>query len=50
MILPEALLGVYERTVGFCSRTVPMPQNYFPTERLGSGEFERNISRVRDRE
>ena len=50
MILPEALLGVYERTVGFYSCTVPMLEQYFLTEWLDSGEFERNISRVRNRE
>ena len=50
MILPEALLAVYEQTVGFYSCTVPMLEQYFLTEWLDSGEFERNISRVRNRE
>lgn len=49
MILPRKLLPLYEKTVGFYSCTVPMLEQYFLAEWLNSGEFERNISRVRNK-
>ena len=49
MILPKKLLPLYERTVGFYSCTVPMLEQYFLAEWLDSGEFERTISRARNR-
>ncbi|MBQ8927429.1 MAG: PLP-dependent aminotransferase family protein [Oscillospiraceae bacterium] len=49
MLLPERLLPLYERTVGFYSCTVPMLEQFFLTEWLDSGEFERRISRLRHR-
>lgn len=47
MILPKKMIPVYEETVGFYSCTVPMLEQYFLTEWIDSGEFERNISRIR---
>ena len=47
MVLPEALLPLYEKAVGFYSCTVPMLEQYFLAEWLDSGEFERTINRVR---
>lgn len=49
MMLPERLLPLYEKTVGFYSCTVPMLEQFFLTEWLNSGEFERNISRARNK-
>lgn len=49
MILSETLLPLYQETVGFYSCTVPMLEQYFLTEWLNSGEFERNISRIRNK-
>ena len=49
MILPEALIPLYQQTVGFYSCTVPMLEQYFLAKWLNSGEFERNISRIRNK-
>ena len=49
MILPVALIPLYQQTVSFYSCTVPMLEQYFLAEWLNSGEFERNISRMRNR-
>lgn len=49
MILPSALVPLYNQTVGFYSCTVPMLEQYFLAEWLDSGEFERNISRIRNK-
>lgn len=49
MILPAALIPLYQQTVSFYSCTVPMLEQYFLTEWLDSGEFERNISRMRNK-
>ena len=49
MILPKRLLPLYDRTVGFYSCTVPMLEQYFLAEWLDSGEFERTISRIRNK-
>ncbi|MCR4890179.1 MAG: PLP-dependent aminotransferase family protein [Ruminococcus sp.] len=48
MLLPESLLTVYEKTVGFYSCTVPMLEQFFLAEWLDSGEFERTINRIRN--
>ena len=48
MVLPEAFLPVYERTVSFYSCTVPMLEQYFLSEWLDSGEFERTINKIRN--
>ena len=49
MILPERLLPLYEEKVGFYSCTVPMLEQFFLAEWLDSGEFERTISRIRNK-
>ena len=49
MLLPAALLPLYQQTVSFYSCTVPMLEQFFLAEWLDSGEFERNISRMRNR-
>jgi GntR family transcriptional regulator/MocR family aminotransferase len=49
MILPTALIPLYQQTVSFYSCTVPMLEQFFLTEWLDSGEFERNISRIRNK-
>ena len=49
MILPTALISLYQQTVSFYSCTVPMLEQFFLTEWLDSGEFERNISRIRNK-
>lgn len=49
MILPNAFIPLYQQTVGFYSCTVPMLEQYFLSEWLDSGEFERNISKIRNR-
>lgn len=49
MILPQSMLSLYNETVGFYSCTVPMLEQFFLAEWLGSGEFERNIARIRKR-
>ncbi len=49
MLLPKKLLPLYENTVGFYSCTVPMLEQFFLSEWLDSGEFERTISRIRNR-
>ena len=49
MVLPEPLVPLYEQTVGFYSCTVPMLEQFFLAEWLDSGEFERTISRIRNR-
>ncbi len=49
MILPAALIPLYQQTVSFYSCTVPMLEQFFLTEWLDSGEFERNIRRIRNK-
>lgn len=49
MLLPKKLLPLYENTVGFYSCTVPMLEQFFLSEWLDSGEFERTISRIRNK-
>ena len=49
MLLPKELLPLYEKTVGFYSCTVPMLEQYFLSEWLNSGEFERTIIRIRNK-
>ncbi len=48
MVMPEKLLPLYKKTVGFYSCTVPMLEQYFLAEWINSGEFERTINRVRN--
>ena len=47
MVLPPALLPVFESRVGFYSCTVPAFEQYVLAELIGGGEFERHINRIR---
>ncbi|MBQ8941473.1 MAG: PLP-dependent aminotransferase family protein [Firmicutes bacterium] len=47
MILPPSLLPVYSEKIGFYSCTVPMLEQYFLASWINSGDFERNINRIR---
>lgn len=49
LILPAAFIQLYQQTVGFYSCTVPMLEQFFLTEWLDCGEFERNIRRIRNK-
>ena len=50
MVLPRALLPVFELRVGFYSCTVPAFEQYVLAELISSGEFERHINRIRRNE
>lgn len=47
MLLPESLLPLYSEKIGFYSCTVPMLEQYFLADWIDSGDFERNINRIR---
>lgn len=47
MILPENLLTVFEKRLGFYSCTVPVFEQYVLACLLQNGDFERHINRVR---
>ena len=47
MLLPENMLGLYREKIGFYSCTVPMLEQYFLADWIDSGDFERNINRMR---
>ncbi len=47
MVLPEALLGEFEKKLGFYSCTVAVFEQYVLAELLETGDFERHIHRVR---
>lgn len=47
MVLPEQLLQVFERKLGFYSCTVPVFEQYVLAQLIDSGDFERHINRVR---
>lgn len=47
MVLPRALLPLFEERVGFYSCTVPTFEQYVLAELLDSGDFERHINRRR---
>ena len=49
MILPEALLPVYEEKLGAFSCTVPVFEQYVLAEFISTGCFERHLNRVRRR-
>ena len=49
MVLPEAQVEPFEKTVGFYSCTVPVFEQYVLAELLNNGDFERHINRVRRR-
>ncbi|MCQ2552715.1 MAG: PLP-dependent aminotransferase family protein [Clostridia bacterium] len=47
MILPESLLEAFNEKLGFYSCTVPVFEQYVLAELLRTGDFERNINRIR---
>lgn len=47
MLLPPPLCELYAEKVGFYSCTVPMLEQYFLADLINSGDFERNINRIR---
>ena len=47
LVLPEALVPVYEERSGFVSCTVPVFEQYLLAELIASGDFERHINRIR---
>lgn len=49
MLLPECLLPLYSEKTGFYSCTVPVLEQYFLADWINSGDFERNINRIRHR-
>ncbi|MBQ9309140.1 MAG: PLP-dependent aminotransferase family protein [Clostridia bacterium] len=49
MVLPRALMAVYEQTLGFTSCSVPVLEQVLLTELLRSGDFDRHINHVRRR-
>ena len=49
MILPEALMERYRKTLGGFSCTVPVAEQYFLAEFIESGSFERHLNRKRRR-
>ncbi|MBR2661797.1 MAG: PLP-dependent aminotransferase family protein [Clostridia bacterium] len=50
MVLPRALLPVFELRAGFYSCTVPAFEQYVLAELISGGEFERHINRIRRNE
>ena len=50
MVIPRALLQVFEQRVGFYSCTVPAFEQYVLAELIRGGEFERHINRIRRNE
>ncbi|MBR5088222.1 MAG: PLP-dependent aminotransferase family protein [Ruminiclostridium sp.] len=47
MLLPDALVPLYSEKIGFYSCTVPMLEQLYIAEWINSGDFERNIGRLR---
>ena len=47
MVLPEHLVGSFDKKLGFYSCTVPTFMQYVLTELINNGDFERYINRVR---
>lgn len=47
MVLPEHLVDVFDRKLGFCSCAVPTIMQYVLAELINNGDFERHINRVR---
>ncbi len=47
MVLPEKLVPVFQKKLGFYSCTVPTYIQYVIAELIASGDFERHINRVR---
>ncbi len=49
LVLPKALMEDYHKKLGQFSCSVPVPDQYFLTEFIKSGNFERHLSRMRRR-
>ena len=49
MVLPDTLLTVYAKAVGFYSCPVPVLDQLFLSDFLNSGAFERHLNRLRRR-
>ncbi len=47
MILPEKMMKVFEKKIGFYSCTVPVFEQYVLAELIEKGDFERHINRTR---
>lgn len=47
MVLPQRLVGEFEKKLGFYSCTVPTFEQFVLAELINSGDFERHINRVR---
>ena len=47
MVLPEHLVPIFHKKLGFYSCTVPTFMQYVLTELINNGDFERHINRVR---
>ena len=47
MVLPKALVDVFQEKIGFYSCTVPTFIQYVLAELIDGGNFERHINRVR---
>jgi GntR family transcriptional regulator/MocR family aminotransferase len=47
MVLPQNLLEIYNSKLGFYSCTVPIFEQYVLAELINSGDFERQINRIR---
>ena len=47
MVLPQHLVDIYQKKLGFYSCTVPTFMQYVLTELIDNGDFERHINRVR---
>lgn len=47
MLLPENMIPIYAEKIGFYSCTVPVLEQYFLADWINSGDFERNINRMR---
>ncbi len=47
MILPENLVKIYDKKLNFYSCSVPVFEQYVLTELLNSGEFERQVAKIR---
>ena len=50
MVLPRALLPLFQEKVGFYSCTVPAFEQYVLSSLMDNGDFERHINRIRRRE
>lgn len=47
MVLPEKLLEIFQKNLGFYSCTVPVFEQYVIASLINSGDFERHINRAR---